>query len=171
MNKRINLKSELKTVLTLLLFFMSGAIAFAQSINVTGVVTDGLTKEPLTGVSVVVKGTTTGTFTDIEGRYSISAAKNAALVFSFLGFESKEVPVTGEIINISLESQDFQIDEVVVVGAVMKKSDLTGAVSGVSGKVLQERPVTNINQALQGRVAGVLINSAAKPGDDSTRST
>ena len=168
MNKRINLKSELKTVLTLLLFFMSGAIAFAQSINVTGVVTDGLTKEPLTGVSVVVKGTTTGTFTDIEGRYSISAAKNAALVFSFLGFESKEVPVTGEIINISLESQDFQIDEVVVVGAVMKKSDLTGAVSGVSGKVLQERPVTNINQALQGRVAGVLINSAAKPGDDSS---
>jgi TonB-linked SusC/RagA family outer membrane protein len=154
--------------LIMMLFIISGSVAFAQNMNVTGIITDAQTKEPVIGVSVAVKGTTTGTFSDENGRYSISTTKNNTLVFSFLGYETKEVSVTGEIMNITFISQDFQIDEVVIVGATFKKSDLTGAIGSVSSRVLEEKPVTNINQALQGRVAGVFISNPTRPTDDAS---
>jgi len=163
----ININSKLKIALLLMLFIVSGGI-FAQNISVSGVITDSQTGEPIIGVSVTVKGTTTGTFSDENGRYSIPAARNNTLTFSFLGYETKEVPATSEVINMTLISQDFQIDEIVVVGAAFKKSDLTGAVGSVSGKVLEEKPVTTINQAIQGRVAGVFISNGTRPGDDAT---
>lgn len=168
MNNCININSKLKMALIMMLFIVSGSVAFAQNMTVTGVITDAQTNEPVIGVSVAVKGTTIGTFSDENGRYSISAAKNNALVFSFLGYETKEVSVTGEIMNITFISQDFQIDEVVIVGATFKKSDLTGAIGSVSSKVLEEKPVTNINQALQGRVAGVFISNPTRPTDDAS---
>ena len=96
-------------------------------------------------------------------------ASGTTLVFSYLGYETKEVAVKNRsLINVSLKADAQDLEEVVVVGTILKKSDLTGAVSSVSAKVLEEKPVTNINQALQGRVAGVFISNAAKPGDDAT---
>ncbi|GAB6121689.1 TonB-dependent receptor [Dysgonomonas termitidis] len=169
MNECININSKLKMALIIMmLFIVSGGVAFAQNMTVTGVITDSQTKEPVIGASVAVKGTTTGTFSDENGQYSISAARNSTLTFSLLGYEAKEVTVTGEIMNVTLMSLDFQIDEVVIVGATFKKSDLTGAIGSVSSKVLEEKPVTNINQALQGRVAGVFISNPTRPTDDAS---
>lgn len=159
---------KLRIAFMLMLFIMSAGMAFAQNMTVAGVITDAQTKEPIIGVSVAVKGTTTGTFSDENGRYSIAASGNAVIQFSFLGYESKEVIVTGEVLNVAIVPQDFQIDEVVIVGATFKKSDLTGAIGSVSGKVLEEKPVTNINQALQGRVAGVFISNPTRPTDDTS---
>ena len=141
----------------------------AQNINISGKVTDIANSEPLIGVSIVIKGSTIGTITDIEGRYNLSAPTNSTLIFSYIGFTTQEVSVKNrKDLNVKLANNAQRLDEIVVVGASMKKTDLTGAVASVSSKVLQEKPVTSINQALQGRVAGVLINSGSKPGDDSS---
>lgn len=141
----------------------------AQKVTVEGTVTGFPDSEVLMGASVSVKGTTQGTITDLDGKYSFSVASDATLVFSYLGYETKEVAVKDRsLINVSLKADAQDLEEVVVVGTILKKSDLTGAVSSVSAKVLEEKPVTNINQALQGRVAGVFISNAAKPGDDAT---
>ena len=141
----------------------------AQKVTVEGTVTGFPDSEVLMGASVSVKGTTQGTITDLDGKYSLSVAADATLVFSYLGYETKEVAVKNRsLINVSLKADAQDLEEVVVVGTILKKSDLTGAVSSVSAKVLEEKPVTNINQALQGRVAGVFISNAAKPGDDAT---
>lgn len=154
-------------VLSLLLFFCLPVLA--QNITVSGTVTDASNAETLIGVSVVVKGTTTGAITDVDGKYSLSVPPNAVLLFTYLGYTDKEVSVKNQsVINVALSNDAYGLDEVVIVGTSMKKSDLTGAIGSVSGKVLTEKPVTNINQALQGRVAGVLISSAAKPTDDSS---
>ena len=155
-------------ILSLLLFCYLPMVA--QNINIDGTVTDASTSESLIGVSVVVKGTTSGTITDLNGNYTLSVPANGTLVFSYIGYVPQEVAVKNrKSIRVSLTSDTQQLDEVVVVvGASMRKSDLTGAVGSVSSKVLEEKPVTNINQALQGRVAGVLINSGAKPGDNSS---
>lgn len=154
-------------LLVCLLLFCSMSV-FAQNVLISGTVTEASTFEPLPGVAVVVEGTTIGTSTDIHGHYSLSVPPNANLVFSYLGYSKKMISVKRQtVINVELESDAMDLDEVIVVGVSMRKSDLTGAVGSVSGKVLEERPVTNVNQAIQGRVAGVLINSGAKPGEDS----
>lgn len=141
----------------------------AQNRIVKGTVTSKLDSEVLIGASISVKGTTMGTITDIDGKYSLSVPADAILVFSYLGYETEEVTVRNRsLINVALKASTQDLEEVVVVGTIMKKSDLTGAVSSVSAKVLEEKPVTSINQALQGRVAGVLISNAAKPGDDAS---
>ena len=141
----------------------------AQNRTVEGTVTGNPDLEVLIGASISVKGTTIGTVTDIDGKYSLSVPSDAILVFSYLGYETEEVAVRNRsLINVSLKASSQDLEEVVVVGTILKKSDLTGAVTSVSAKVLEEKPVTNINQALQGRVAGVLISNAAKPGDDAT---
>ena len=94
----------------------------------------------------------------MDGKYSISATPGATLVISYIGYDTKEVKVGNQnVINVTLSEDSQSIDEVVIVGASMKKSDLTGAISHVDAKVLEERPVTTVNEALQGRVAGVLI--------------
>ncbi|SHE98737.1 SusC/RagA family TonB-linked outer membrane protein [Dysgonomonas macrotermitis] len=162
-----NLKFRLRAAITILLFFVSGVIAFAQNVTVSGTVTDQQ-NEPLIGVSVVVKGTTTGTVTDLDGKYSILAAKGATIVFSYIGFNPQQAIVSGVVLNVQMQSSDSYMDEVVVVGTVMKKSDLTGAVGGINAKVLAEKPVTSVNQALQGRLAGVFISQGAKPTDEAS---
>ncbi len=150
-----------------LLLLFSCFPAMAQNINVSGTVKDASTSEPLIGVSILVKGTTVGTVTDFDGNYSLQAPANGALVFSYIGFMPQEIAVKNKKnINVAMVSDTKNLDEVIVVGVSMKKSDLTGAVGSVSQKVLEEKPVTNINQALQGRVAGVLINNAARPDQD-----
>jgi TonB-linked SusC/RagA family outer membrane protein len=122
---------------------------------------------------VVVKGSTVGVSTDASGGYTISAPADATLVFSFLGLTSKEEAVGGRgRIDITLSADDLSLDEVVVVGyGTMRKSDLTGSVSSVSSERLKESIVTNVDQILQGRVAGVQVqaNSGAPGAANSIR--
>ncbi|MEI7585927.1 TonB-dependent receptor [Runella sp.] len=123
---------------------------------------------PLPGVSVVVKGTTTGTNTDGEGNFKVNVKDDAAvLVFSAVGFEKQEITVGNRsTINISLATDQKSLNEVVVVGyGTQRKSQMTGAISQVTAKQLQEMPITSIGQAMQGRVAGVDVSqSGSKPG-------
>ncbi len=140
--------------------------AFAQERTVTGRVSDEQISLP--GVTVTVKGTTRGTTTDAEGTYRISVPNDkAVLVFSSVGFTSQETVVGNRTaINITLANDERALNEVVVVGyGTQKKSQLTGAISSVSAKQITEMPITNLGQALQGRVAGVdVAQSGSKPG-------
>ena len=158
-------------VLFLVIMVILGGIApvFAQGGRITGTVTD-LKGEPLPGVTVKLAGTQTGTVTDSRGAFALSAGvETGTLELSFLGFETQTVPFTGAApLNIKMKQATANVDEVVVVGARMKKTDLTGAVASVDSKTLLERPVTNINQALQGNAAGVFISSGTRPSDDAT---
>ncbi len=136
--------------------------------TVSGKVISSEDSSPLPGVSVVVKGTTTGTNTDGEGSFKLTVKDNkAVLVFSAVGFEKKEI-VVGEssVFNITLTTDQKTLNEVVVVGyGTQKKSQMTGAISQVTAKQLQEMPITSIGQAMQGRVAGVDVSqSGSRPG-------
>ena len=145
-----------------------------QKKEISGMVKDnkGL---PLPGVSVLVKGTTTGTVTDNEGKYKLSLPDNAKiLVFSFVGMRTKEVVIAGKpTFNLEMEEEVLGLDEVVAIGyGTLKKSDLTGAVAKVSSKDLSRGgTISNAAQALQGRTAGVLVvqNSSAPGGSISVR--
>ncbi len=148
------------------LFFMLAlcciGISSAQTVKGT-VSADG---EPLPGASVLVKGTSNGTVTDFDGNYSVNLNSGTTLIFSYLGYASKEVVVGKQTqINIILE-QDNQLDEIVVIGyGTQKKSDLTGSVSSVSAKDIAAVPVSRVDQALQGRAAGVQVTqTSGAPG-------
>jgi TonB-dependent starch-binding outer membrane protein SusC len=142
-------------------------VAQAQTIDVSGEVTDSK-GESLPGVNVMVKGTTTGTISNADGNYSFSGIRSdATLVFSFIGFRTSEVSVNGQtLINVILQEDVIGIEEVVAVGyGTMRKSDLTGSVVSVRAKDLQERPSTNLGQAIQGKAPGVLVRTASSaPG-------
>lgn len=151
-------------VLLLLLGFPLGLMA--QTSTVTGTVQDSKTHEALIGVSVAVKNTTTGTMTNAQGDFSIPAKKGDVLVLSFIGYQKYEYRVKdNRKIQVFLDPSDLEIGEVVVVGTAMKKSDLTGSVARVTGADLQQIPTGDLNTALQGKVAGVLITNNAKPGE------
>jgi TonB-linked SusC/RagA family outer membrane protein len=137
-----------------------------EFIDIQGKVTDA-TGQPLPGVTVIVEGTTTGTVTDIDGNYSLSASEGDVLVFSFVGFESRRVTVGNQTtIDIQLAEDAQALEEVVVVGyGTVKKSDLTGSVSSVSGEELQRQPITTLDQGLQGLAAGVQVQqTSGAPG-------
>lgn len=136
---------------------------------VTGIVKD-ITGEPLVGVSVVVKGTTIGMVTNIEGAYSISVAdNNSTLVFSYMGFKSQEIKI-GErnSIIVVLEENSQLLDEVVVVGyGVQKKVNLTGSIASIDSKSIDSRPISNVSSSLSGLASGVYVRQASgRPGDD-----
>ncbi|WP_246082231.1 SusC/RagA family TonB-linked outer membrane protein [Spirosoma lacussanchae] len=143
----------------------------AQDRRVTGRVNDE-TGTGLPGVSVVVKGSQQGTTTDANGAYSLAVNNaNATLVFSFVGYQSKEVVVNNQsTINISLQADNKTLDEIVVIGyGTTRKSDLTGSVATVKQAQLQERPAPSLNQALQGRLPGVQVNNnSGRPGGRTT---
>ncbi len=124
--------------------------------------------EPLPGVTVVLKGTTNGATTDVDGSYSLRLSQaSGTLVFSFIGFIAKEVEINGKtILNVVLQEDTKALEEVVVVGyGTQKKSDITGAVGSVKAEEIKEVPVTSAAQALQGRIAGVNVTMAGtKPG-------
>ncbi len=137
-------------------------LAFA----VSGTVTDSK-GEPLVGASVVEKGTTTGAITDIDGKFQLNASSDkATLVVSFVGYNSLDVAINGQS-SLKIElSEGSALNEVVVIGyGTQKKSQTTGAISSLNSRQLTEMPVTNVAQALQGRVAGVdVAQSGSKPG-------
>ncbi len=140
-----------------------------QDNQITGKVTSDQ-GESLPGVNVVVKGSTLGTTTDAEGKFSLSVPSgNSILIFSFIGFMSQEVPVTNQtVINVALVSDIQTLSEVVVVGyGTQKRSDLTGSVASVSAKEVKNLPVRSLNEALQGRVAGVQVTKGnGSPGQN-----
>lgn len=142
--------------------------AYAQQNSISGVVLDAGSKDPLVGVSIVVKGTTTGVLTDLDGKFSISAPAGSTLVISYIGFEKQEVAIQNRSsINVLLKEDSHVLDDVVVVGyGVQKKSDVTGSVTSVSKDRLAKIPVTNVLQAVQGAAAGVIITQQSSvPGD------
>ncbi|HZY79876.1 MAG TPA: TonB-dependent receptor [Cyclobacteriaceae bacterium] len=164
---KLLLKSAACVVL-LQLFFVQASLA--QSQTVSGKVTAGGTAEGVPGVTIVLKGTSQGATTDINGEYRINVPDgNAVLVFSSIGYTTQEVTVGAQsTINIDLAEALTSLDEIVVVGyGTMKKADVTGAVASVGEKSLREMPaVVNPGQLLQGRVSGVdVTNAGNKPGD------
>ena len=146
-------------------------LLIAQTWQVSGVVKGSEDGLPLPGVSVVIKGDKlSGTITDVEGKFSINVPKGRSLTFTYIGYRTfviKEINKNQEL-NISLQSDTRMLDEVIAVGyGSMKKSDLTGSVGSVSGKELRMAPVARVDQALQGRMAGVTVNSnSGQPGAD-----
>lgn len=155
--------------LTFLFFMLLSFIGNAQNKNISGNVTDP-SSIPLPGVNVIVKGTNTGASTDFDGNYNISVAKGQTLVFTYIGFKAREVVVGGESnYNVILETDNAQLDEVVVVGyGTQKKSDITGAVASIAKERLDMVSNTNVVQALQGAIPGVVVTnngSSASGGD------
>ena len=161
---------KIKGIIGLILTFTC-MVTFAQNIVVVGKVTDSEGYEVIGG-SVVLKGSVgIGTVTDVDGNYSlkINNVSTDVLVFSYVGMKSKEVRVNGQsVINVTLEADAVMLDEVVTIGyATVKKKDLTGAVSSVSSKDLAAVPVSDIAQALSGKIAGVqIIRSQGSPDAD-----
>ena len=140
---------------------------FAQQITVQGVVKDQ-TGETVIGASVMEKGTTNGTITGIDGDFSLNMSSNGTLVVSFVGYKTQEVQVKGQKqLQVVLSEDAEMLDEVVAIGyGTMKKSDLTGAVSSIGNKDIKDSPVSNLGQAIQGKISGVQIVDAGKPGDN-----
>ena len=144
---------------------------WAQSMTVTGVVMAQDEPDPVIGANVMIKGTTNGTITDFDGKFSIQAKAGDVLQVSFMGYKTQDVKVSNAgPINITLVSDNVQLQEVVAVGyGTMKKSDLTGAVTSVSADQLLKAPVAGIDQALQGRAAGVTVTTGSgQPGEAAT---
>lgn len=137
---------------------LSISTAYAQERQITGVVTDAF-NEPLPGVNVVVKGTLRGTITDVSGNYTIDAGSDQTLLFSFVGFTDKEVPIGNQsVINVVLEESARAIDEVVVVGyGVQRKSVVTAAISSVKAEELERSSIGRVEHAIQGRTSGVTV--------------
>jgi TonB-linked SusC/RagA family outer membrane protein len=163
------MKNIIKSLFLLLIVAMP---AMAQNIQVTGTVIDRVTDETLPGVNVVVDGTSIGTVTDIDGRYSIKVTdKNSVLVFSFIGMETKKEKVNGrKVVDISLSQSLNNLDEVIVVayGASTKEA-YTGAAKVVKNDVIENRPVTNFQKALQGTTSGLQVTSSSgQPGSTAT---
>jgi TonB-linked SusC/RagA family outer membrane protein len=161
-------------VLTFLMFLLINVFcsvsAYAQEVTVTGKVTDEKSNS-LPGVAITVKGTTKGANSDMDGNYSVSADKNATLVFSFIGFTSKEVVIGNQsVINVTLSDDVKALEEVVVVGyGTAKRKDVTGTVTSVSSKDFNAGINPNPLQAIQGRVAGLTITQPN--GDPNTSPT
>lgn len=147
--------------LVLLLLCANPLSMTAQSRVVTGEVVDA-DNLPMIGVAVVIKGTSNGSITDLDGKYSLNVTgEKPILVFSFIGFTTKEIAVENQsVINTMLTEDVKSLDEVVVIGyGVQKKSHLTGSISKVKVNELSDVPTSRIDQALQGKIAGVQINN------------
>ncbi|HKL67824.1 MAG TPA: TonB-dependent receptor plug domain-containing protein, partial [Bacteroidales bacterium] len=149
----------------ILLLFISLGL-YSQDLTVTGTVTDEADGLPLPGVAVVIKGTTVGTSTNVDGTYSITAPENSILVFSFLGMESKEVTVTSSQIDVTMSAQITDLQEVVVTGyGYQKKALTTGANQNVKGEEIAELNTTTAMEALQGITPGVSVTrNNGQPG-------
>ena len=139
------------------LFLLTTATGFAQ---VNGTVTDRASGEPLPGVSIMIKGTISGTITDFNGEYSLKANPGDSLLFSFIGYKSVSVMVgNNPVLDVAMEENLQELDEVVVVGyGVQKKSDVTGSVVSFNTEKIEDRPQVNILQSLQGSMAGFRIS-------------
>ncbi|RIW18550.1 TonB-dependent receptor [Algoriphagus lacus] len=156
--------------LTFLMCLLYLGTASAQTREVSGVVISGEDNFPLPGVSILVKGTTTGTVTDVDGKFRINVASDqSVLVFSFIGFSSQEVVVGAQsTLNITLSPDTKALEEIVVVGyGEQKKETITGSVATVKGGELAKSPAMNLSNSIAGRMPGVVaVNRSGEPGYD-----
>ena len=156
-----------KSILFFCCFLIAQFIS-AQSYQVSGVVTASEDGQPLPGVSVFVSGNAgSNTITNINGKYSTKVPAGKTLTFKYVGYKTQAKPINGDaVINIVMETDSKMLDEVVAIGyGTMKKSDLTGAVTSIKSDALQRTPAAGIDQALQGRAAGVTVNAnSGQPG-------
>ena len=158
-------------LLLLMVAFNSGLSLFAQTQTVSGIVLDEF-GDPMIGVSVLVKGTTTGIITDVDGNFTVPAKNGDVLLIKYLGYKDQEIKVTGNTrLKITLQEDSQSLDEVVVVGyGTQKKVNLTGAVSAVTGDEIAKRPVANTSTMLQGQMPGLRITSdKGQPGSESVQ--
>jgi len=156
-----------RSILFILLFCSSSFISFAQTYNIVGTIISGDEKLPLPGVSIVEKGTTNGTSSDIKGNFRITVSAGSTIQISFVGYNKQEIVVSDDKpLSITLEPESAEIDELVVIGyGTVKKSDLTGSVSSVSSTNIKQSKVSGIDQAIQGRAAGVTVTAnSGQPG-------
>lgn len=165
----------MKNIMLFLMALLMSSHVLAQQTTITGVVTDSNDGSPLIGASVLVKGTKTGVITDFDGKFTLNVpAGNKVLVISSVGYKTQEITLQSgqKTVQVTMKDDTELLDEVVVVGyGTMKKSDLTGSVANLSGDKLKESIVTNVDQMLQGRVAGVQVsaNSGAPGAANSIR--
>lgn len=160
------MKRKLNFLLVLLLFGV-GLVSAQQNLSVSGVVTDAGDGSPLVGVSVLVKGSTVGTITDMSGKYTLKAAQGATLVFSYIGMEKQQEVVKTSVVNAAMSSNSKMLNEVVAVGyGTMKKKLVTGSTVQVAGDKLQKLSTTSAFTALQTMTPGVNITqSSGQPGE------
>ncbi|WP_104735456.1 SusC/RagA family TonB-linked outer membrane protein [Hanstruepera ponticola] len=158
------MKTTINSVLFLL--FILPTFMFGQNL-VTGTVTEQSSSLPLPGVNVIIKGTTTGTATDFDGNYQIQASNGDVLVFSYIGYITKEITYNGEAnLDIALDEDAAQLDEVVVIGyGSIKKEDATGSVSLVTDDDFNKGNIVSTDQLINGKVAGVRITNAGGQPD------
>lgn len=143
-------------------FLLMTTAVMAQTVSVKGKITDAGTNEEIPGVTVVIKGTTNGVISNLNGDYSISAPSNATLSYSFVGYATQDVQVNGRnLIDVALKIESIGLDEVIAVGyGTVKKGNLTGSVATIKGAELAKIPSANLAQALGGRLTGVQVTSA-----------
>ncbi|WP_198931791.1 SusC/RagA family TonB-linked outer membrane protein [Labilibacter marinus] len=155
--------------MTLFTLLFVSAIAQAQVMNVSGVVSGADDGYPIPGVSVVIKGTSIGTITDMDGKYNIKAERGQTLHFSFIGMADKDVQISSATINVAMEPDVVSLDEVIAIGyGTQKKKEITGAVAHVSSEEITKTITSDLGSALQGLVAGVnVVASSGAPGAQS----
>jgi len=162
----IQISSKQFVIIVLFCFPLFGN---AQNILVKGVITDAKTNELLPGVSILVKGSSIGSISELDGTYQITVAKNKTLVFSYLGYQTKEVIVTTSQLNITLKEDAQKLDEIVIIGyGSTTIKDATGAVTAVTAKDFNKGNITTAENLLNGKVAGLTINTGGAPGSGST---
>lgn len=151
----------MKRILLLVMFVFGFAALWAQERNISGKVTSVDDGSSIPGVNVLVKGTSNGTVTDSEGTYRLSIPSSGILVFSFVGFQTLEVPIGNQsIIDAQLQTDVTQLSEVVITGyGAQEKRQITGSISQVKGSVIENLPLQSFDRALQGRASGVLVQS------------
>ena len=154
--------NRLRLSMVLFVFLLGSTISFAQ---ITGTIMDGNTNDALIGASVSIDGTTSGTVTDIDGKFSLDAKPGDVLVISYVGYEDQRITV-GSQSNISIGlSEGVALSEVVVLGYVTQtRGDVTGSVASVDMAEAVKTPVVNVGEALQGRVTGVQVITNGNPG-------
>ncbi|MBV6647353.1 MAG: TonB-dependent receptor [Cyclobacteriaceae bacterium] len=160
--RAIKRKTMVLSLLSMLLALNSWSV-IAQELRVSGTVIDQDQGTPLPGVTVLTKGSTVGTTTDVDGKYSIALAdENSVLVFSFIGFKTSEIQVAGRsVIDVSMALDITALEEVVVIGyGEQRRSDLTGAISSVKSEDIKNLPAATVADAIQGRVAGVFVTAS-----------
>lgn len=164
-------KVPVKMVFLLAIFLVVAVTGFAQSRTVSGTVIDK-TGEAVIGASVVVRGTTNGTITDFDGNFTLqNVPVNGTIQVSFVGYKTVDIPIQNQsIIKVTLEEDTETLDEVVVVGyGTVKKSNVVGSIAKIGSEVIEDRPVTRVESALQGQMAGVSVrNTSGAPGSDIT---
>lgn len=165
-NQRLSYTIEGKHIV---IYKKDSAPRVSQQVNkVSGTVTDEH-GEPIIGANVVVKGTSNGTITDVDGRFSIEASQDDVLQISYIGYLSEEATVSGnQVLNIRLREDTQKLEEVVVIGyGTQRRSNISGAISKISSEAIESKPVTNVLSALQGEIPGMVIQrGSGQPGNE-----